>query len=99
MTRQEWQTLKVQDFERLEAENEALRTVQINTRDALLTVLTVLDGHFETLQRLAMNYPEAFHVLSSPRKHSSMVLLEQIIHRLDLTLARQQPTGEAEGDA
>ena len=70
------------EVKRLEVRVAELEDVLIRTGEALTTCQMSLEGHFETLHRLAMHYPEAQHILASPRKHETLVLIEAIVHRL-----------------
>ena len=50
--------------------------------EAINLCLTALWKQQDALQRLAMHYPEAHHVLSSPRKPDSIVILERLRHAM-----------------
>jgi hypothetical protein len=72
------------------------------TQQELETTISVVDqalkatwAQYEALQKLALHYPEAQHVLSSPRKPDVMVILERLRVWLAEPERRQEPASQA----
>lgn len=50
--------------------------------ESLELALRSLWNQHDALQRLAAHYPEARHILSSPRKPDAIVILERLLHAI-----------------
>jgi hypothetical protein len=65
--------------------------------EALDLCLTSLWSQHDALQKLAAHYPEAHHVLSSPRKPDAIIILERLRYSLADTPA-PRAGGSDDGD-
>lgn len=73
--------------------NDSERSTTVQVIDQALASLW---KQHEALQRLAAHYPEARHVLSSPRKPDAIVILERLRHWLtDPDCATERLAAEA----
>jgi hypothetical protein len=54
-------------------------------KEGIAQALVAANRQSDAMRRLAMHYPEAQHILDSPRKSDVVVILERIYHRLGLS--------------
>lgn len=69
---------------------------------ALDDALRALWRQYDAMQQLAMRYPEAHAVLSSPRKPDAIIIIERVRHAIADTAQQQQQAsalpGRGEGE-